>query len=111
MYCILYKLAAEFFETSFPHTLATTISSALISMAQPQNAHYRTMLNNAAQRYGHSVEYSDSQTGPLNNPQWTSVVYVNRIEYGRGIGRSRGSARERAAWQALVALGIIQAQA
>jgi dsRNA-specific ribonuclease len=34
---------------------------------------------------------------------------VNNIEYGRGIGGSSGSAREKAAKNALVALGVLRA--
>ncbi|KAJ7750254.1 hypothetical protein B0H16DRAFT_1550083 [Mycena metata] len=75
-------------------------------MAQPQpppppRDHNRTQLNNICQRRGDVIEYSDSQTGPLNAAQWTSVVYLNRYEYGRGTGSTKGSAQERAAFQAL----------
>ncbi|KAJ6541931.1 hypothetical protein B0H19DRAFT_1239636 [Mycena capillaripes] len=71
--------------------------------------HFRTGLNNAAQGWGQRVQYADSQNGPLNNPTWTSVVYLNQVEHGRGAGSTRGSARERAARQALITLGLIQA--
>ncbi|KAJ7016840.1 hypothetical protein C8F04DRAFT_1159220 [Mycena alexandri] len=72
-------------------------------MAQPPPPpdHNRTELNNIGQRRGVVIEYSDSQTGPLNQARWTSVVYLNRYEYGRGTGSTKSSARERAAIQAL----------
>ncbi|KAJ6486203.1 hypothetical protein C8R47DRAFT_1129435 [Mycena vitilis] len=77
-------------------------------MSQPNPSHYRNALNNAGQAWGKLIEYVDSQTGPLNAAQWTSIAYVDRIEYGRGSGSTKGSARERAARKALVALGVIQ---
>ncbi|KAJ7027269.1 hypothetical protein C8F04DRAFT_1122926 [Mycena alexandri] len=61
----------------------------------------RTELNNIGQRRGVVIEYSDSQTGRLMAATWTSVVYLNRREYGRGTGSTKGTARERAAAQAL----------
>ncbi|KAJ7020888.1 hypothetical protein C8F04DRAFT_276900 [Mycena alexandri] len=61
----------------------------------------RTELNHIGFRRGAVVEYIDSHTGPLDSPTWTSVIYLNRYEYGRGTGSTKGSARERAAGQAL----------
>ncbi|KAJ7038438.1 hypothetical protein C8F04DRAFT_1089199 [Mycena alexandri] len=61
----------------------------------------RTELNNIGQRRGVVIEYSDSRTGPLVSSTWTAVVYLNRWEYGQGTGSTKGSARERAAAQAL----------
>ncbi|KAJ7663855.1 hypothetical protein DFH06DRAFT_1087669 [Mycena polygramma] len=67
--------------------------------------HYRTMLNNTAQAWGNTIEYTDSQ---VIGHGWDSIAYVDRVEYGRGSGESRGSARECAARMALVTLGVVQ---
>jgi len=70
-------------------------------------SHYRTELDKIVAARGLSLEYKDTSAGPLNNAQWTSIVYVNRVEYGRGYGRTKGGARENAAGQAagLIAQG------
>ncbi|KAJ7844298.1 hypothetical protein B0H13DRAFT_2411771 [Mycena leptocephala] len=70
--------------------------------------HFRSRLNNAGQAWGQPVEYLDSQTGPLNKAPWYSVVYLNRFEFGRGSGSTRFQARERAAREALITLGVIE---
>ncbi|KAJ7794329.1 hypothetical protein B0H14DRAFT_3557490 [Mycena olivaceomarginata] len=70
--------------------------------------HYRTDLNNVAQRWGYVVSYEASWSGSQHRPRWMSTVYLNNIEYGRGIGGSSGSAREKAAKNALVALGVLR---
>ncbi|KAJ7508661.1 hypothetical protein B0H11DRAFT_1966124 [Mycena galericulata] len=63
--------------------------------------HCRTELNNLAAQLGRSVEYADTASGPLHDQQWTSVVYVNRYEFGRGYAKTKGAAREAAAKQAV----------
>ncbi|KAK7007019.1 DRBM domain-containing protein [Favolaschia claudopus] len=68
--------------------------------------HPRTTLNNVAQQWGSIVTYEDSSTGPLNNPTWTAIVYLNGIEHGRANGATRSAARDRAAQAALRALGM-----
>ncbi|KAJ7651476.1 hypothetical protein DFH06DRAFT_1187036 [Mycena polygramma] len=96
--------------TSFAHPFQQYSQySPQMSQQQTPPNHYRTTLNNVGQAWGRLIEYADSQTGPLNAAQWTSIAYVDRIEYGRGSGSTKGSARERAARKALVALGVIQA--
>ncbi|KAF7350332.1 DRBM domain-containing protein [Mycena venus] len=69
--------------------------------------HPRTLLNNVAQNNGWTVTYEASWTGPQENPRWTVVVFVNNIEYGRGIGPTKGAAKDKAARDALVALGVL----
>ncbi|KAF7360090.1 hypothetical protein MVEN_00737100 [Mycena venus] len=71
--------------------------------------YYRMMLNNFAQQYGWVTTYESSWTGPQSQPRWTAVTYVNNIEYGRGIGRKRSSAKESAAKGALIAVGVVRA--
>ncbi|KAF7326436.1 DRBM domain-containing protein [Mycena sanguinolenta] len=66
---------------------------------------YRNRLNNAAQAYRWTVLYETSCAGP----QWTAIAYVNNMEYGRGNAGSKGSAKEIAAKEALIALGILRA--
>ncbi|KAF8208084.1 hypothetical protein K438DRAFT_1813372 [Mycena galopus ATCC 62051] len=70
-----------------------------------RTAHFRTWLNNIGQAKGFGISYTCSRTGPQNSLLWSSVALVNNMEYGRGIGSTQGSAKERAAKQALVALG------
>ncbi|KAJ6552800.1 hypothetical protein B0H19DRAFT_1377604 [Mycena capillaripes] len=94
------------FETCF--ICGEVVGFPVLSFNGPELYKYRTGLNNAAQGWGQRVQYADSQSGPLNHPTWASVVYLNEVEYGRGAGSTRGSARERGARQALIALGIIQ---
>ncbi|TFK34277.1 hypothetical protein BDQ12DRAFT_727057 [Crucibulum laeve] len=69
------------------------------------NQHFRMQLNNRCQYLGKSHKFEDSTTGPQHQPTWTSIAYVNGIEYGQGSGPSRDVAKERAAQQALNALG------
>ncbi|KAJ7687440.1 hypothetical protein B0H17DRAFT_689133 [Mycena rosella] len=125
MYCFSYKIHCWIYSWLHSSALCTSIPShsLMISMQPPRGAflyhtlpaftdrcrgfvadHPRTDLNNIAVRRGQRVEYVDSCTGPLDNPQWTSVVFLNRIEYGRGYSRTKGGARERAA---RAALGLI----
>ncbi|KAJ7320794.1 hypothetical protein DFH08DRAFT_890216 [Mycena albidolilacea] len=70
--------------------------------------HHRTWLNNFAQQWGYNIAYDATATGAQSRPQWTSKVYMNNIETGRGNGGSRGSSKEQAAKSALIALGFIR---
>ncbi|KAJ7882448.1 hypothetical protein B0H13DRAFT_927917 [Mycena leptocephala] len=81
--------------------------SGMTAVSGASGQHCRFALNNAVHQWGQALRYKDSQTGPSNNPQWTSVVYLNNIEHGRGVGPSKGAARESAAKRALVALGLM----
>ncbi|KAK7056028.1 hypothetical protein R3P38DRAFT_2761162 [Favolaschia claudopus] len=66
----------------------------------------RSVLSNLGQQHGYPVTYEESSRGALDSPTWSSVVFVNGIEYGRGTGPKRGAARDKAATAALHALGI-----
>ncbi|KAJ6623102.1 hypothetical protein B0H10DRAFT_2011180 [Mycena sp. CBHHK59/15] len=68
-------------------------------MSQPE--HNRTQLNNTAAQQGRSVQYSNTQSGPLDNATWTSIVYVNGYEFGRAEARTKAGAQEGAARQAI----------
>ncbi|KAF8152595.1 hypothetical protein B0H34DRAFT_726724 [Crassisporium funariophilum] len=63
----------------------------------------RNRLNNACQfmHNGKTPVYESTHTGPQHDRVWTSIVYVEGIEYGRGSGRGQDSAREAAAVAAL----------
>ncbi|KAJ7292882.1 hypothetical protein C8J57DRAFT_1267445 [Mycena rebaudengoi] len=63
--------------------------------------HNRTQLNNIAAQRGWTVQYDNSQSGPLNDPVWLSIVYVRGYEYGRAVAKTRGGAQESAAGYAL----------
>ncbi|KAJ6520272.1 hypothetical protein C8R45DRAFT_1120493 [Mycena sanguinolenta] len=96
-----YKLAGH-----FPWIPQYRLASPL--MPPRSQDHYRTALNNAAQAYGWTVTYETSSTGPQNSPLWTAISYVNNIEYGRGNAGSRGAAKETAAYEALIATGVMR---
>ncbi|TFK53660.1 hypothetical protein OE88DRAFT_1733552 [Heliocybe sulcata] len=56
------------------------------------------------------LTWDDDCRGPLHAPTWTSIAYLNNVEWGRGTGPNRGAAREEAAktvLEALVADGLI----
>ncbi|KAJ7103111.1 hypothetical protein B0H15DRAFT_193695 [Mycena belliarum] len=100
MYCMAYKSRSQCVHGLInPLTTQAPLPSP-ISMSELTD-HNRTELNNVAARRGQIVAYTDSQTGPLNKAEWTSVVFVNGYEYGRGSGKTKASAREGAARQAL----------
>ncbi|KAJ7149942.1 hypothetical protein C8R46DRAFT_505936 [Mycena filopes] len=77
------------------------MSYPVVGISPPARDFNRTELNKNAQRRGAVIQYEDSQTGRLSEPIWSSVVYFNNYEYGRGTGSTIVSARERAARQAL----------
>ncbi|KAF7326434.1 C6 finger domain [Mycena sanguinolenta] len=87
--------------------IGSMISGGIFS--SPSESHYRGRLNNTAQAYGWVVSYETSWSGPQVNPWWTAIAYVNNIEYGRGYGGSKESARENASKEVLLTLGILQA--
>lgn len=68
--------------------------------------HQRMKLNNVLQQYRTlgSLTWEEIQQGPLHDPTWTAIAYLNEIEWGRGTGRSRGAAKEQAAGRVLAAL-------
>ncbi|KAJ7116775.1 hypothetical protein C8R43DRAFT_109860 [Mycena crocata] len=76
-------------------------STHISTQSSPRYFHHRTELNNVAAKRNRTVQYSDTQSGPLNNAQWTSKVYVDGYEFGTGYGRTKGIAREGAASAAL----------
>ncbi|KAF8204323.1 hypothetical protein K438DRAFT_1819617 [Mycena galopus ATCC 62051] len=85
------------------------LSPLVPSMSNNRNHnHYRTWLNNVAQSYGYNISYESGCTGPQNSPLWAATAYVNNIPYGSGNGSTQGSAREKAAKRALIALRVIQ---
>ncbi|KAF7351817.1 hypothetical protein MVEN_01142800 [Mycena venus] len=57
---------------------------------------YSTWLEDVGYRFGWVISYEDRPQGL----QWTSVVYVNKSNCGRGSGRSKESARDSAAREA-----------
>ncbi|KAG2076780.1 hypothetical protein BDR04DRAFT_1148508 [Suillus decipiens] len=69
----------------------------------------RLELNNLLQqRYGPSaathLRWESVKIGADNNPTWTFIAFIDSIEYGRGSGGSKGSAKEVAAGVALMQL-------
>ncbi|KAF7326478.1 DRBM domain-containing protein [Mycena sanguinolenta] len=85
-----------------------SITSPLVPTMSQQQPHYRNRLNNAAQAYGWTVSYETSWTGRQDNPLWTAIAYVNNVEYGRGYAGSQKSAKEIAAYEALIAAGVMR---
>ncbi|KIJ97679.1 hypothetical protein K443DRAFT_681319 [Laccaria amethystina LaAM-08-1] len=66
---------------------------------------YPSMLNNNCQRDKRSIEYIESHEGPSHRKIWTLTVFVDRIEYGKGIGETKATAKAAAAKAALECLG------
>ncbi|KAG0707581.1 hypothetical protein DFH29DRAFT_1066282 [Suillus ampliporus] len=69
----------------------------------------RLALNNLLQqRYGASaathLRWEGVRDGPDNNPTWTFIAYIDDIEYGRGSGSNKGTAKEIAAGVAFMQL-------
>ncbi|KAK7016771.1 Interferon-induced, double-stranded RNA-activated protein kinase [Paramarasmius palmivorus] len=62
---------------------------------------YGLQLNNYCQRIRVRPEYATSAFGPPHDPTWSSIVYINGKEYGRGAGKTRVAAGDAAAKQAL----------
>ncbi|OSC96479.1 hypothetical protein PYCCODRAFT_1441045 [Trametes coccinea BRFM310] len=58
-------------------------------------------LNNYCQTNRLAWSKEERQTGPQAHPTWTIYVYINGVEYGRGSGLSKSSARQEAAQRAL----------
>ncbi|KAE9398552.1 hypothetical protein BT96DRAFT_920761 [Gymnopus androsaceus JB14] len=70
----------------------------------PSKTEYVHTLNTVVQRYRYTGEFIDSHHGPQHSGYWSSVVYINNMEYGNATGRTRKEARESAAREALLVL-------
>ncbi|KAF8516089.1 hypothetical protein JB92DRAFT_2829416 [Gautieria morchelliformis] len=71
-----------------------------------QRMHYAMQLHNELQRQGRlrSLSWDDQVQGPTSNAVWTSTVFLDEIEYGKGTASTRQGARDIAARRALRAL-------
>ncbi|KAF8336120.1 hypothetical protein F5887DRAFT_1078853 [Amanita rubescens] len=74
---------------------------------QQQQDHYRMWLNNHAgkQKLG-KVEYIDEEIKEGSQRTWKSTVQINGTDMGSGEGSKKAEAKEMAAKQALVNLGV-----
>ncbi|KAJ7663856.1 hypothetical protein DFH06DRAFT_1188680 [Mycena polygramma] len=99
------KFKGEQKEASMPmrHETCTRTTTKV-----PQQ-HYRVTLNNVGQAWTQPVRYVDNETRAGGIATWTAVAYVNDKECGSGQGKSKSTARERAARRALIKLTVIQA--
>ncbi|KAG1774014.1 hypothetical protein EV702DRAFT_1127795 [Suillus placidus] len=75
----------------------------------PNTEQNRMGLNNLLQqRYGTSaathLRWEGVRNGPDHDPTWIFVAYIDDIEYGRGSGSDKGTAKEAAAGVALMQL-------
>jgi ribonuclease III len=62
---------------------------------------YKTSLQEfAAQDLGRLPEYRVDERGPDHAKEFTATVYLGGMEYGRGVGRSKKEAEQRAAREA-----------
>jgi len=57
--------------------------------------------NELLRRGNHAIDYIDTVEGPQNRPLWQSIVLVDQVEYGRGIGATKKEARHEASKSAL----------
>jgi len=69
---------------------------------------YSMLLHNEMQRRGilASLTWEDCPSGPRHKQTWLAIVYVNEVEYGRGCGSTKAAARNMAAREALLQLGV-----
>ncbi|GLB44710.1 hypothetical protein LshimejAT787_1800470 [Lyophyllum shimeji] len=79
-------------------------SPPALCFANSGQRHYRSDLNNLANKYRLKLQYEDKCEGPPHNCSWTSTAYINEIPYGSGNSRDKGGARERASKAAVEAL-------
>jgi hypothetical protein len=70
-------LARPFF--SHPGTGVLISRLMLLSQTNAPPEHFSGDLNNVRQAQEQVVKYVDSQSGPLNNPTWCSVVYCESL--------------------------------
>ncbi|KAH0837967.1 hypothetical protein J3R83DRAFT_6204 [Lanmaoa asiatica] len=74
-------------------------------------ADYRQILNNYLQEVYRDdprrrLTWETSYEGPDNRPTWQAIAYLNKVEWGRGKGPSRGAAMEAAAERVLIELKL-----
>ncbi|KAF9456841.1 hypothetical protein BDZ94DRAFT_1326683 [Collybia nuda] len=69
---------------------------------------FRERLNNVVLQYQRrSVQYSEPERiGAPHQCAWMVIVYIDGVEHGRGTAATKDQAKENAAREALVALGI-----
>ncbi|OCH91798.1 hypothetical protein OBBRIDRAFT_703005, partial [Obba rivulosa] len=67
---------------------------------------WRMRLNNYLQECGErdNVTWEIYMSGPQHRPTWHATVYIRGYRYGMSSARTRGTAKEEAARQALLAL-------
>ncbi|KAJ6541929.1 hypothetical protein B0H19DRAFT_1381477 [Mycena capillaripes] len=67
-----------------------------------------TMLNNyfQAKQATHTLSWAESSSGPSHEIKWTVQCKVSGEVKGTGVADSKAAAKEEAARQALVALGV-----
>ncbi|KAF9256219.1 hypothetical protein L218DRAFT_1081453, partial [Marasmius fiardii PR-910] len=73
----------------------------------PQTGEYKNRLNNYCQGVlGTTPEYVNTFQGSQHAGTWSSSVYINAVEHGRGTDRTKFGAQEQAALFAFRALGV-----
>ncbi|KZT65977.1 hypothetical protein DAEQUDRAFT_492412 [Daedalea quercina L-15889] len=78
-------------------------------MSTQTDAGYRQQLNNYFQVNPviGQPDYECTSTGRSNEAEWTAVVRLKGVEYGRGVATTKGRAMETAAHNALEELGVL----
>ncbi|KAF8989413.1 hypothetical protein BDQ17DRAFT_1434460 [Cyathus striatus] len=101
----------------YPPTVSPPSKVIILLLLKPSSTqfimqHYRNQLNTAMQLMGNTYKLfrDDSWTGPQHCPLWTTIYYINDVEYGRGQGLSKDESAENAASVVLEALRRIQYQ-
>jgi len=72
---------------------------------------YRMHLNNYLQKNFKNqttLQWNTRQLGREHHSDWEAIALINHVEYGKGTARLLDDAREEAARQALVNLGVIR---
>jgi len=86
--------------------ILTLLKSEITEVAQGNYGDYKTMLQEKAQREETEVSYRIlAEDGPDHNKRFTAGVYLQGSLKGKGVGRTKKEAEQRAAQQVLEELG------
>lgn len=75
-----------------------------MSTTVPEHAHH---LHNFCQENNIEFKFEDLHSGPQNDETWTAIVLIKGKEAGRGVGKTKRSARAEAAKFVLEVYGQI----
>ncbi|KIJ97687.1 hypothetical protein K443DRAFT_9702 [Laccaria amethystina LaAM-08-1] len=80
-----------------PATSSSFSSTTLSLFVTTMTPEYASILHNFCQENKMEFNFDDVSSGPQNDETWTAIVLIKGKEAGRGIGKSKRSARAEAA--------------